>query len=179
MSDLISRQAAMDICDAFNGQGSVWAVIKGYIKALPPVEPKQESMTVEEYRKRMMDAFHNADCDELIALVVLPSEKEFEHLEWLLEKHYKAKPEQKQEWIPVSEKLPSDCGYDWVLAQIQESDTGYLWLPCVAEYRKGIDDWFSDANDISWLRKHEGAFKVIAWMPLPEPYKMCGGDTNA
>ena len=74
-------------------------------------------------------------------------------------------------WIPVSERLPSDCGYDWVLAQIQESDTGYLWLPCVAEYRKGIDDWFSDANDIRWLRKHEGAFKVIAWMPLPEPYK--------
>lgn len=74
-------------------------------------------------------------------------------------------------WIPVSERLPSDCGYDWVLAQIQEPDTGYLWLPCVAEYRKGIDDWFSDANDISWLRKHEGAFKVIAWMPLPEPMK--------
>lgn len=74
-------------------------------------------------------------------------------------------------WIPVSEKLPSDCGYDWVLAQIQESDTGYLWIPCVAEYRKGIDDWFSDANDIGWLRKHEGAFKVVAWMPLPELYK--------
>ena len=100
MDDLISRQAAMDICDTFKGNGSASAVIKGYIKALPPVEPKQESMTVEEYRKRMMDAFHNADCDELIALVVLPSEKEFEHLEWLLEKHYKAKPEPKQgKWI--------------------------------------------------------------------------------
>lgn len=99
MDDLISRQAAMDICDTFNGQGSVWAVIKGYIKVLPPVEQKQEGMTVEEYRQRMMDAFHNADCSELIALVVLPTEKEFEHLEWLLEKHYKAKPEPKQgEW---------------------------------------------------------------------------------
>lgn len=46
-------------------------------------------MTVEQYRRRMMDAFHNADCDELIALVVLPKEKEFEHLEWLLKTHYK------------------------------------------------------------------------------------------
>ena len=50
-------------------------------------------MTAEEYRQRMIQAFHNQHCDELIALVVLPTEKEFEHLEWLLEKHYKAKPE--------------------------------------------------------------------------------------
>lgn len=75
------------------------------------------------------------------------------------------------EWIPVSERLPSDCGCDWVLAQIQEPDTGYLWIPCVAEYRKRKDDWYSDANDVGWLRNHEGAFKVIAWMPLPLPYK--------
>lgn len=57
-------------------------------------------MTAEEYRQRMIQAFHNADCDELIAICVLPTEKEFEHLEWLLEKHYKAKPESKiGQWI--------------------------------------------------------------------------------
>ena len=78
--------------------------------------------------------------------------------------------EPKTGWIPVSEKLPSDCNEDWVLAQIQE-DNGYLWIPCVAEYVKRKDDWFSDANDIGWLRNHDGSFKVIAWMPLPEPYK--------
>lgn len=77
---------------------------------------------------------------------------------------------QEPKWIPVSKSLPSDYGYDWVLAQIQEPDTGYLWIPCVAEYRKGIDDWFSDANDIGWLRNHKGEFKVIAWMPLPKRY---------
>lgn len=78
--------------------------------------------------------------------------------------------ENKGEWIPVSEKLPSDCGHDWVLAQIQE-DNGYLWIPCVAEYREFFDDWFSEANEVGWLSNHKGAFKVIAWMPLPEPYK--------
>ena len=46
-------------------------------------------MTAEEYRQRMIQAFHNADCDELIAVCVLPTEKEFEHLEWLLKNHYK------------------------------------------------------------------------------------------
>ena len=46
-------------------------------------------MTVEQYRERIMDTFHNADCDELIALVVFPTEKGFEHLKWLLKTHYK------------------------------------------------------------------------------------------
>lgn len=50
---------------------------------------KLEQTTVEQYRERMIQAFHNADCDELIALVVQPAETEFEHLEWLLKTHYK------------------------------------------------------------------------------------------
>lgn len=55
---------------------------------------KQEpcEMTAEEYRQRMIQAFHNADTDELIAVCVLPTEKEFEHLEWLLKNHYKKEP---------------------------------------------------------------------------------------
>ena len=50
-------------------------------------------MDVEEYRQRMIEAFHNAGCDWMIALVVQPTEKEFEHLEWLLKNHYKKKNE--------------------------------------------------------------------------------------
>lgn len=49
-------------------------------------------MPTEEYRLRMIRAFHNADCDNLIALVVMPTEKEFEHLEWLLKTHYNKQP---------------------------------------------------------------------------------------
>jgi len=50
-------------------------------------------MGVEEYRQRMIETFHNAKCDWMIALVVQPTEKEFEHLEWLLKTHYKKKDE--------------------------------------------------------------------------------------
>ena len=78
-------------------------------------------------------------------------------------------------WIPVSEKLPSDCNEDWVLAQIQE-DNGYLWIPCIAEYRKGKDDWYTDVHDVGWIKNHNGVFKVVAWMPLPEPY--CGAENG-
>lgn len=59
------------------------------IKAL---EQEPCGMTAEEYRQRMMQAFHNADCGGLIAVCVLPTEKEFEHLEWLLKNHYKREP---------------------------------------------------------------------------------------
>lgn len=69
------------------------------------LEQEPCEMTAEEYRQRMIQAFHNADYDELIALVVLPTEKEFEHLGWLLEKHYKAKPEPcDDEYIKVPKK---------------------------------------------------------------------------
>ena len=49
-------------------------------------------MTTEEYRQRMMQAFNNANCEELFTVCVLPTEKEFKHLEWLLKKYYKKEP---------------------------------------------------------------------------------------
>lgn len=67
-----------------------------YIQTLNKItdwlEQEPCEMTVEEYRQRMIDAFHNADCGELIAICVLPTEKEFEHLKWLLKNHYKKEP---------------------------------------------------------------------------------------
>jgi hypothetical protein len=56
----------------------------------------EHQMSVEQYRQRMIEAFHNADCDELIAIVALPTEKEFKHLEWLLKTHYKEKKDGKE-----------------------------------------------------------------------------------
>lgn len=60
--------------------------------AIQALEQEPCEMTAEEYRQRMIQAFHNADTDELIAICVLPTEKEFEHLEWLLKNHYKKEP---------------------------------------------------------------------------------------
>ena len=79
-----------------------------------------------------------------------------------------AEPEQK--WIPVTEALPKNLEHDWVLGQIRETDSGYLWIPKVVEYRESSDDWFEES--IGWLKKNpDHAFEVIAWMPLPEPWR--------
>ena len=79
-----------------------------------------------------------------------------------------AEPERK--WIPVTEALPNNEEYDWVLGQIRETDSGYLWIPRQVEYREIKDDWYEDS--IGWLKENpDHAFEVIAWMPLPESYK--------
>ena len=44
----------------------------------------REIKTIEQYRERMIEAFHNAGYDELIAYVVLPFEEEFITLEKIL-----------------------------------------------------------------------------------------------
>ena len=73
-------------------------------------------------------------------------------------------------WIPVTEALPKNSEHDWVLGQIMETDSGYLWIPKVVEYRESSDDWFEES--IGWLKKNpDHAFEVIAWMPLPEPWR--------
>lgn len=73
-------------------------------------------------------------------------------------------------WIPVTEALPNNEEYDWVLGQIRETDSGYLWIPRQVEYREIKDDWYEDS--IGWLKENpDHAFEVIAWMPLPEPWK--------
>ena len=73
------------------------------------------------------------------------------------------------EWIPCSERLPDNAEHDWVLAQMQ-GDDGFMCIPYVMEYRQSKDDWYLE--DAGWLKDvYSDAFKVIAWRPLPEPYK--------
>lgn len=73
-----------------------------------------------------------------------------------------------QKWIPVTERLPDNKEHDWVLAQVVE-DNGYMHIPKVMEYRQALNDWYEETY--GWLSKHNGAFSVTHWMPLPEPPK--------
>ena len=77
------------------------------------------------------------------------------------------------EWIPCSERLPDNAEHDWVLAQMQ-GDDGFMCIPYVMEYRQSKDDWYLEGA--GWLKDvYSDAFKVIAWQPLPEPWK---GEVN-
>lgn len=80
---------AKEQCEIFPEDSYMGKYLRETLKML---QTEQCEMTTEEYRQRMIRAFQNANCDELIAVCVLPTEKEFEHLEWLLKKHYKKEP---------------------------------------------------------------------------------------
>ena len=106
MDDLISRQAAMDICDTFNGQGSVWAVIKGYIKALPPVTIA-ENATVEDCvsRQAAIDACLNGwnkDYKEIMADIKALPPVEQKQGKWIYDR--------KRDWDGECKYECSECG---------------------------------------------------------------------
>lgn len=78
----------------------------------------------------------------------------------------------KYEWIPVSERLPDD--ETEVLIQYGQSImVGYHKFD-FATYPTE----FEDANDTGWYSSTDnficGSDEVIAWQPLPDPYKKGG-----
>lgn len=75
--------------------------------------------------------------------------------------------ENKGEWIPVTERLPEESGryltyivneYDEELQYIMTAD--YIARPTPIE---GLSPWYVDDECAS--------DNVVAWQPLPEPYK--------
>lgn len=83
------------------------------------------------------------------------------------------------EWIPVSKKLPDE--HDSIFAKLYGTDkwTSALWrttsniVIATIKYNDGtviVKEAFT--HDGEWtVEKRNTNCKVIAWMPLPEPYK--------
>lgn len=70
--------------------------------------------------------------------------------------------DKKSGWIPCSERLPEKHGY-----YIVQTDGSRNNVIDIAEY--GLF-WHNMKLDMMWHK----ASKIIAWMPLPEPYKKEG-----
>lgn len=56
------------------------------------------------------------------------------------------KPKAPNRWVLCSEAMPEDFGEDWVLVQVRECSTGFLWIPKIGEFRKHTNSWHVDAN---------------------------------
>lgn len=81
--------------------------------------------------------------------------------------YYPDSAENKGEWIPVSERLPKErqAVLCWAESTAERLDAEFI-----GQYDNG--DWFlqSDANHLSYPHQ----YNVVAWQPLPEPYKKEG-----
>ena len=80
-----------------------------------------------------------------------------------------------QRWIPCSERLPEEDNWlggsgrqfsDEVLVSVVNYDNEDIWI------------YISQTIDGEWALELPSHFKIIAWMPLPEPYKEGQDETD-
>ena len=74
-------------------------------------------------------------------------------------------PSAQPQWIPCSERLPEDSDYRdlW-----ETPDGAVLWCKATGEIGIG---WYYESTK-NWCDLWDNGVKdVIAWMPLPDPYK--------
>ena len=84
--------------------------------------------------------------------------------------------EPKTEWIPVSERLPKRGKDVLVTRKYYGKDDGNkdsIYVEVSACYADG-EEWHGFSDEYKMSPKNH---KVIAWMPLPEPYRE-DGDTE-
>jgi hypothetical protein len=72
-----------------------------------------------------------------------------------------------QRWIPVSERLPESSGVYIVSRWFSDGEERAILVD--ANYYDGNGYWYND-NRINWGRDLV-TNRIVAWMPLPEPYK--------
>lgn len=151
------------------------------------IEASQEGDIIS--RQTAIDAFMKATSDG----------DKFDWCKWVLKQVPSEQPEPK--WIPCSERKPkinqiillsTNMGNVYVgrrgkpdiIWQVTESDGSKLWvydpeaytddidsLPKSEDYSfYGVDGYMSweSVSSVNYDDKYEG---IIAWMPLPEPYK--------
>lgn len=83
--------------------------------------------------------------------------------EWLTELQERREADR---WIPVSERLPNTLGVYNVTRKIIEGETSYVISD--ACYFDGQNTWHADTG-VNHGRPY--LTDVIAWQPLPKPYK--------
>ena len=71
-------------------------------------------------------------------------------------------------WIPVSERLPESCGMYIITRKIYDCPDTAPIIMSDESWFDGQNTWHND-NRINHERGY--LFDVIAWQPLPEPYK--------
>lgn len=80
-------------------------------------------------------------------------------------------------WIPVSERLPEKKGTYLVTQKATFTDYVYISVVGYAHNLHDVDEYdFADKKRSGWYEyDSEWGYRelddVIAWMPLPEPYK--------
>ena len=168
--DTISRQAAIDALDCINGTEEV-------LRSLPSAQPEPCEDAVS--RQEAIDAVKNKCTD--IYVGNLPAMTYKKEVYGVLQKLSPVTP--KQKWISCSERLPEKNGLylAWIVWPYYDEPTF-----SIINYDADVEafgEWkeYYHPETLGYLdREFEEFDKVIAWMPLPEPYtkELNGGEQD-
>lgn len=157
VGDMISRQAVLDeISDYNNDLDYTTNELYDRIKRMSPVNPQLKTEQEPCY-----DAISRQDAIKKVSKILKGVFVEYEDIaQKAMNLLPSVTPQPKTGWIPVSEKLPED---------------GELVLFSTKTDRVFEGRYFADNTDRQWYAFRDETFAwnnvVIAWMPLPVPYK--------
>ena len=148
MSDLISRQGAIDAWDKLSKRGRT--EFDQVLMTLPSAEPKTKCIAQIKVDRDDMEDLINEKVNEIVDKMAEP----------------------KTGWIPVSERLPEkETRY---LCTFEEGTVSTSSWHKTTQHNNGFDNVM---HCINMSDEHDNtiySYGVTAWMPLPEPYNEDG-----
>lgn len=117
-------------------------------------------------RGTMSDLIRREDVEEALQSLHVGDTRFFEKLRKALDEIPSAQPERKRRWIPVTESLPKDNRQVLVYAQ-----STHFALAKYDEMMEPDGKWKKQWVTFDAWKPYYTIKNVIAWMPLPEPYR--------
>ena len=133
--ELIDDQPCSVCKNHTDGGCSVWKCPFTEVTNMPKNKKNETKMSVDEYRQRLIEAFHNAGCDEYIALICLPTEEDFQQTEFLLKTFKKQEHVATDSSADTPEKNATGM---WIKS---ESHTHYFYCSCCKPKGSGDNQW--------------------------------------
>lgn len=121
---------------------------------------------------KLLNDIHSQCCDTANILCTLDADKRCDALQMAI-----TALQNQPVWIPVSERLPDDGDVRFYMCIVENHEED-LPMFCQYEEDRGFGFWrdYYDGDTLGFIdsefqtNEELGYEKVVAWMPLPEPY---------
>ena len=122
---------------------------------------------------KLLNDIHSQCCDTANILCTLDADKRCDALQLAI-----TALQNQPVWIPVSERLPDDGDVRFYMCIVENHEED-LPMFCQYEEDRGFGFWrdYYDGDTLGFIdsefqtNEELGYEKVVAWMPLPEPYR--------